>query len=69
LAKDASAWAFVHPMAAGSTTLSLVSQPKYVWYAFLTAGSCKRTVLPSTSGLPAWMDMPQTNFHGSKLSL
>src|SRR5689334_25066843 len=69
LANAAIACAFVQPIAAGSTTLSLVNQSKYVWYAFLTIGSWILAVLPSTSGLPACADMPQTNFHGSKLSL
>src|SRR5690242_17477999 len=64
LANAAIACGFDHPTAAGSTTLSCVIQPKYVWYAFFTIGSLILTCLPSTIGSPAWTDIPQMSFHG-----
>jgi hypothetical protein len=67
-ANAAIACAFFQPTAAGSTTRSVASQPRYVRYARSDAGASSRAEPPSTIGLPACRFIAQMNFHGSKLS-
>src|SRR6185369_9813683 len=62
------ACAFFQPTAAGSTTWSVASQPRYVWYAVLTAGWSSLAFPLSTNDTPACTLIAQTNFHGSKPS-